>query len=109
MVYLLKVLSDIAREPLATFSIQICPNPNSKLGPTDSFYPEPPSSFDIATARNPNSSVTPIRISVPPRWPCQRSVIYCIRFGLTDLASQILFCLLLHFDPIELMQSVPPG
>ena len=54
MVYLLKVLSDIAPKPSSTFSIQICTHPNSKLGPPDSFYPEPPSSVDIAFAKNPS-------------------------------------------------------
>ena len=39
-----QVLSDIAPKPSATFSIQICQNPNSPLGPTDISYPEPPSS-----------------------------------------------------------------
>src|SRR5215216_1013870 len=57
-----QMLSDIAPKPSTTFSIQICPKPKVKLGPTDSFYPEPPSSYDIAIARNPNSSVTPIQI-----------------------------------------------
>ena len=82
---LAQVLSDIAPKPPATFSIQICPNLNCQLGPTGSFYPEPPSSFNIATARNPNDSVTPVQISIPPIWPCERSVIYCIRFDLTEL------------------------
>ena len=54
MVYLLKMLSDIAPKPSTTFSFQICPKPKVKLGPTDLIYPAPPSSFDIATARNPN-------------------------------------------------------
>jgi hypothetical protein len=74
MVYLLKMLSDIAPKPSTTFSFQICPKPKVKLGPTDSFYPAPPSSFDIATARNPNTLVTLIRISVSPRWPWKLSV-----------------------------------
>ena len=53
MVYLLKMLSDIAPKPSTTFSFQICPKPKVKLGPIDSFYLAPPNSFDIATARNP--------------------------------------------------------
>ena len=53
MVYLLKVLSDIAPKPSTTFSFQICPKPKVKLGPTKYFYPVPPSSYDIATSRNP--------------------------------------------------------
>ena len=89
---LAQVLSHIAPEPSATLFIQICQNPKLQLGPTDSFYPAPPSSYDIATARNPKCSVTPIRISVSPRWPCQRSVICCI-----------------HFGPTEFMQSVSPS
>ena len=51
---LAQVLSDIAPKPSTTFSIQICPKPKSKLGPTDLLYPAPPSSLDIATARNPS-------------------------------------------------------
>ena len=54
MVYLLKVLSDIAPQPLATFSIQICPKPKLQLGPISSLYLETPTSYDIATARNPS-------------------------------------------------------
>ena len=53
MVYLLKVLSDIAPNPSTTFPLQICPKPKVKLGPTNLIYPAPPSSVDIATARNP--------------------------------------------------------
>src|SRR5215216_6734576 len=65
---LAQMLSDIAPKPSTTFSIQICQNPKLQLGPTDYFYPAPPSSYDIATARNPRNSVSPIRISVSPRW-----------------------------------------
>ena len=83
---LAQMLSDIAPKPSTTLSIEICQNPKLQLGPTDSFYPAPPSSYDIATARTPNSSVTPIRISVSPRWPCQLTVISCNYFGLTEIA-----------------------
>src|SRR3989337_1545030 len=65
---LAQMLSDITPKPSTTFSIQICQNPKLQLGPTDSFYLAPLSSYDIATARNPNSLVTPIRISVSPRF-----------------------------------------
>ena len=84
-----QVLSDISLKSSATFSIQICPNPISKFGPTDSFYSEPLSSFDIAVARNPNKSVRPIRISVSSKWPCQHSVISCIHFGLTEFTQSV--------------------
>ena len=84
---LAQMLSDIAPKPSATFSIQICQNPKPQLGPTDSFYPKPPSSYDIATARNPSSSVSPIRVSVSLRWPCQLPVICCNYFGLTEIAT----------------------
>ena len=77
MVYLLKVLSDIALKPSTTFPLLICPKPKVKLGPTDLPYPAPPSSVDIANARNPR------------------------QFGLTDtdlgiieMALQTLCCLL---------------
>ena len=77
MVYFLKVLSNIASNPSATFYIKICPNPNSKLGRTNSFYLEPPSSFDIATARNPRQfGLTDTDL------------------GLTEMALQTLCCLL---------------
>ena len=85
---LAQMLSDIAPNPSTTFSLQICQNPKLQLGPTDSFHPEPPSSYNIATARNPSSSVTPIRILVSLRWPCQRSVTRCIYFGLTELCNR---------------------
>ena len=71
-----------------TFSIQICQNPKLQLVPTDSFYPAPPSLYDIAIARNPSNSVSPIRVSVSPSWPCQRSVTCCIYFGLTELCNR---------------------
>ena len=85
---LAQMLSDIAPKPSATLSIQVCQNPKFQLGPIDSFYLEPPSSYDIATARNPNSSVSPIRISVSPRWPCQLPVISCNYFGLTEMCNR---------------------
>ena len=48
-----------------------------------------PSSYDIAIARNPNSLVTPIRISVSPRWPCQLPIISCNYFSLTKIAIDL--------------------
>ena len=85
---LAQMLSDIAPKPLTTFSIQICPNPQLQLVPTDSFHLEPLSSYVIATARNPNSSVSPIRISVSLRWPCKLSVACCNYFGLTKICNR---------------------
>ena len=73
MVYLLKVLSDIAPKPSTTFPLQICPNPKVKLGPTDLIYPVPPSSVDIAMPETLDNSVSPIR-SVSPRWHCKLSI-----------------------------------
>ena len=54
MVYLLKVLSDIAPNPQPLSRFHICPKPKVKLGPTNLIYLVPLSSFDIAIARNPN-------------------------------------------------------
>ena len=54
MVYLLKMLSDIAPIPQPLSHFHICPKPKVKLDPTDLIYPAPPSSLDIAIARNPN-------------------------------------------------------
>src|SRR3990170_3891060 len=88
MAFLLKCIVILLQIPSTTFSIQICQNPKLQLGPTDSFYLAPPSSYDIATARNPNSSVSPIRVSVSPRWPCQHSVTCCIYFGFTKLCNR---------------------
>ena len=85
MVYLLKMLSDIAPKPSTTFSFKICPKPNVKLGLTDSSYPTPPSSFDIATARNPKHlghNDTDL--------------------GLTEMALQTLCCLLHCFGLTEM-------
>ena len=85
---LAQMLSDIAPKLSTSFSFQICPKPKVKLGPTDSIYPAPPSSYDIATARNPNSTITPIRISVSLRWPCNLSVAYCSYFDLTEMCNR---------------------
>ena len=77
MVYLLKVLSDIAPKPSTTFPLQICPKPKVKLGPIDLIYPAPSSSVDIATARNPRQfGLTDTDL------------------GLTEMALQTLCCLL---------------
>lgn len=54
MRFLLKMLSDMLKNPPLLSHIHICPKPNIQLGPTDSFYPEPPSSVDIAIAKNPS-------------------------------------------------------
>ena len=89
MVYLLKCLVVLLQNPQLVSPSKYVHTLISKLGPTGSFYLEPPSSFDIATARDPNGLVTPIRISVPPRWPCQRSVTCCIYFGLTELMQSV--------------------
>ena len=51
---LLHVLSDMLQNPQLLSHIHICPKPNVKLGPTDSFYLAPPSSDVIATATNPD-------------------------------------------------------
>ena len=84
MVYLLKVLNDIAPKSSATFSFPH-QKPKVKLGPTDLIYPAPPSSLDMATARNPNQFGLTDGISVP-RWACKLSVAYCNYFGLTEFA-----------------------
>ena len=111
---LAQMLSHIAPKNPATFSTQICKNPKLQLDPTDSFYPAPPSSYDIATARNPNSLVTPMRISVSPRWPCQFYVHAIILVSPKQRSvsprwlDQFSVALLLHFSLTELMQSAPP-
>ena len=71
---LLKVLSDMLQNPQLPSHILIWPKPKVKLGPTDSFYPAPRSSDVIATATNPRQIVSPIGISVSPRWDCNLSV-----------------------------------
>ena len=88
MVYLLKVLSDIAPKPSTTFPLQIYPNLKVKLDPTDLLYPEPPSSFDIATARNPNHFGLTDGIPVSPRWACKLSVAFCNYFGPTEICNR---------------------
>ena len=77
MAFLLKVLSDMLQSPQLLSHIHICPKPKVKLGPTKSFYPAPPSSVDIATSRNPSLLVSPIGISVSPRWDYNLSVSLC--------------------------------
>ena len=53
MACLLKVLSDMLQSPQPLPHFQICPKPQVKLGPTETFYPAPPSSDVIATATHP--------------------------------------------------------
>ena len=77
MVSLLKCLVNCSKTLSHFPTFQICPKPKVKLSPTDLIHPAPPSSLDIATARNPNNSFSSIRISVSPRWPCQRTVTCC--------------------------------
>ena len=115
MVYMLKMLSDIAAKPSTIFSFQICPNVKVKLGPTEIFYTTPPSSFDIATARNPNTSVTRIRISVSPRWPWNSLFPFCNilvspkwAIGHTEFAWPTLFLLFAEIGLTEFMQSASP-
>ena len=77
MACLLKVLSDMLESPQLLSHIHICPKPIVKLGPTETFYPAPLSSIDIATARNPRQfGHTDTDL------------------GLTEIASQTLYCLL---------------
>ena len=85
---LAQMLSDIAPKPSTTFSIQICPKPKVKLGPTDLIYPAPPSSLDIATAKNPNHLNLTDGISVSPRWAYKLSVACCNYFDLTEICRR---------------------
>ena len=84
-----QVLSDSTPKPSTTLSIQICPKPTFQLGPTEILYPEPPSSSRLSHCQNPNKSDPPIWISVPPRWPCQLSVIVCTYFGPTEFCKSV--------------------
>jgi hypothetical protein len=84
-----QVPSDSVPKASTTFSIQICPKPTFQLGPTEISYPEPPSSSGLSHCQNPNKSDPPIWISVPPRWPCQLSVIVCTYFGLTEFCKSV--------------------
>ena len=54
MVYLFKVLSDIAPKPSATFSFPHMPKTQSQTQLHDLIYPAPPSSLDIPIVGNPN-------------------------------------------------------
>ena len=74
MACLLKVLSDMLQSPQLLSHIHICPKPKVKHGPTETFYPVPPSSVDIALPETLVFSVSPIGISVSPRWDCNLSV-----------------------------------
>ena len=137
MVYLLKCLVTIILNPQPLSQFQSCPKPSFQLGPTENIYPAPPSLSRLSHCQNPNKSDSPKWISVPPRWPCQLSVIVCINFGLTELCisvsprwlakSLLPYCFTLvppswfnrchwdvdcpkplHFGPSELCISVPP-
>ena len=70
MSLLLEVLSDMLQNPQLLSHIHICPKPKVKLGPTETVYPAPPSSIDIALPETLVFSVSPIGISVSPRWDC---------------------------------------
>ena len=54
MACLLKMFSDMLKNPQPLSHLHICPKPKVKLGNTDLIYPAPPSSLDIATATNPS-------------------------------------------------------
>ena len=84
-----QVLSDSNPKPSTTLSTQMCPEPTFQLGLTKILYPEPPSSSGLSHCQNPNKSDPPISISVPPRWPCQLSVIVCTYFGLTEFCKSV--------------------
>ena len=74
MSFLLEVRSDMLQKPANTLSHPHMSQTKSQTRPTDLIYPAPPSSFDIATTTNPNHFVSPIGISVSPRWDCKLSV-----------------------------------
>ena len=74
MSFLLKVLSDMLQKSSTTFSHPHMSQTKVKLGPTETIYPAPPSSVDIATTKNPSLLVSPIGISVSPRWDCNLSI-----------------------------------
>ena len=112
MSLLLHVLSDMLQNPQLPSHIHIWPKPNVKLGPTNSFYPAPPTKTLPQTL---GKSVSPIGISVSPRWDCNLSVTYCSYFGLTEICSwshrvcltKSLFACCWNRSP-EFMQSVSP-
>src|SRR3989337_2463953 len=84
-----QVLSDSTPKPSTTLSIQSCPKPTFQLGPTEILYPAPPSSSRLSHCQNPNKSDSLKWISVPPRWPCQLSVIGCTHFGPSELCISV--------------------
>jgi hypothetical protein len=89
MIFLLKCLVTLLQNPQPLSHSKYVQNPTFQLGPTDIFIPEPPSSFGLSHCQNPNNSDPPIWISVPPRWPCQLSVIVCTYFGLTEFCKSV--------------------
>jgi len=137
MVFLLKCLVTVFQNPQPLSPSKYVQNLHSNSAPPKISYPEPPSSSGLSHCQNPNKSDPPIWISVPPRWPCQLSVIVCTYFGSTEfcksvsprwLANSLLpYCFTsvlpswcnrchrdedcpkpLHFGPSELSVSVPP-
>ena len=103
MSLLLHVLSDMLQNPQLLSHIHIWPKPKVKLGPTDSSIRRQRVSDAIATVTNPSKSVSPIGISVSPRWDCNLStyVHYQNRshrvwaIGTTEITMQIL-CLVYY-------------
>ena len=108
---LAQVLSDIAPNPPATFSIQIFQNTKLKLGPIDSFYPEPPSSYDRDTLM-----IQSHRYGSRSHRDCLANFLILVVIISVSLKQQSVsprwldqhIALFLHFGLSELMQSVPP-
>ena len=88
MACLLKVLSDMLKNPQPLSHIHICPKPKIETRP-HRFDLSGATEFHLAQPLpNPNQFGLTDGISVSPRWACKLSVICCNYFGPTEICNQ---------------------
>src|SRR6266566_4708097 len=89
MVLLLKCLVTVFLNPQPLYLPKYVLNLHSNSAPPK--FPIRPHRVHprLSHCQNPNKSDPPKWISIPPRWPCQLSVIICIHFGLTELCKSV--------------------
>ena len=89
MIFLLKCLVTVFLYPQPLSLPKYVLNPKSNSAPP--IFPIRPHRVHprLSHCQNPNKSDPPKWISVPPRWPCQLSVIICTYFGLTEFCKSV--------------------
>src|SRR3990170_7276008 len=89
MVYLLKCLVTVLLNPQPLSLSKVVLNQHSNSAPPKLSIRPHRVDLNPSHCQNPNKSDSLKWISVPPRWPCQLSVIICIHFGLTELCKSV--------------------